>query len=153
MTKRNIVQDANAVIMLVGNKSDLKHVRAVSTEEATTFACEYNTRLLIMLNIQKPLQRRTVCLSSRRRRLRLPTSTTLSTLSLAVCDLILICIRKALLTLWPQTFSRSSWRISRLRSPTTRQHPVQVNLSRLIARPKQQHRRAVAAAESARRHD
>ncbi|KAH7107231.1 GTPase of the Ypt/Rab family [Auriculariales sp. MPI-PUGE-AT-0066] len=32
--------DANAVIMLVGNKCDLTHIRAVSTEEATTFASE-----------------------------------------------------------------------------------------------------------------
>jgi small GTP-binding protein len=30
--------DANIVIMLVGNKCDLKHLRAVPTEEATEFA-------------------------------------------------------------------------------------------------------------------
>ena len=30
--------DDDIVIMLVGNKSDLKHVRAVGTEEAITFA-------------------------------------------------------------------------------------------------------------------
>ena len=30
--------DANIVIMLVGNKSDLKHLRAVTTEEAKNFA-------------------------------------------------------------------------------------------------------------------
>ena len=30
--------DANIVIMLVGNKCDLKHLRAVPTEEATDFA-------------------------------------------------------------------------------------------------------------------
>lgn len=30
--------DANIVIMLVGNKSDLKHLRAVPTEEARQFA-------------------------------------------------------------------------------------------------------------------
>jgi hypothetical protein len=30
--------DANIVIMLVGNKSDLRHKRAVPTEEATSFA-------------------------------------------------------------------------------------------------------------------
>ena len=30
--------DANIVIMLVGNKSDLRHLRAVPTEEARTFA-------------------------------------------------------------------------------------------------------------------
>lgn len=30
--------DANIVIMLVGNKSDLKHLRAVPTEEAKAFS-------------------------------------------------------------------------------------------------------------------
>ena len=30
--------DANIVIMLVGNKSDLRHLRAVPTEEASAFA-------------------------------------------------------------------------------------------------------------------
>lgn len=32
--------DANIVIMLVGNKSDLKHLRAVPTDEAKGFASE-----------------------------------------------------------------------------------------------------------------
>ena len=32
--------DSNIVIMLVGNKSDLKHLRAVPTDEAAAFACE-----------------------------------------------------------------------------------------------------------------
>ncbi|KAJ3007105.1 UNVERIFIED_CONTAM: Ras- protein Rab-11A, partial [Siphonaria sp. JEL0065] len=32
--------DSNIQIMLVGNKSDLKHLRAVSTEEAKTYAAE-----------------------------------------------------------------------------------------------------------------
>jgi len=32
--------DSNIVIMLVGNKSDLKHLRAVPTEEATAFSAE-----------------------------------------------------------------------------------------------------------------
>ncbi|ORX90144.1 small GTPase [Basidiobolus meristosporus CBS 931.73] len=32
--------DSNIVIMLVGNKSDLRHLRAVPTEEATQFATE-----------------------------------------------------------------------------------------------------------------
>ena len=32
--------DANIVIMLVGNKSDLRHLRAVSTEEARQFVAE-----------------------------------------------------------------------------------------------------------------
>lgn len=31
--------DSNIVIMLVGNKSDLKHLRAVPTDEAKTFSC------------------------------------------------------------------------------------------------------------------
>jgi len=30
--------DSNIVIMLVGNKSDLRHLRAVPTDEAMTFA-------------------------------------------------------------------------------------------------------------------
>ena len=48
--------DANIVIMLVGNKSDLRHLRAVPTEEAKQFAsqfhtlafgrCEYSARML-----------------------------------------------------------------------------------------------------------
>jgi len=33
--------DSNIVIMLVGNKSDLKHLRAVPTEEAKAFACSF----------------------------------------------------------------------------------------------------------------
>jgi Ras-related protein Rab-11A len=32
--------DSNIVIMLVGNKSDLKHLRAVPTDEAKAFAGE-----------------------------------------------------------------------------------------------------------------
>lgn len=34
--------DANLVVMLVGNKSDLKHLRAVSTEEGSAFAAAHN---------------------------------------------------------------------------------------------------------------
>lgn len=34
--------DSNIVIMLVGNKSDLRHLRAVTTEEAKQFASENN---------------------------------------------------------------------------------------------------------------
>ena len=33
--------DSNIVIMLVGNKSDLRHLRAVPTEEAKQFASAY----------------------------------------------------------------------------------------------------------------
>ncbi|KAG2717458.1 hypothetical protein I3843_03G177400 [Carya illinoinensis] len=35
--------DSNIVIMLVGNKADLRHLRAVSTEDATAFAERENT--------------------------------------------------------------------------------------------------------------
>lgn len=35
--------DANIVIMLVGNKADLRHLRAVSVEDATAFAERENT--------------------------------------------------------------------------------------------------------------
>ncbi len=35
--------DQNIVIMLVGNKSDLKHLRAVPTDEAKAFASEWCT--------------------------------------------------------------------------------------------------------------
>jgi Ras-related protein Rab-11A len=34
--------DSNIVIMLVGNKSDLRHLRAVPTEEAKQFASAYS---------------------------------------------------------------------------------------------------------------
>ena len=34
--------DQNIVIMLVGNKTDLRHLRTVSTEEATEFAEKHN---------------------------------------------------------------------------------------------------------------
>lgn len=33
--------DSNIVIMLVGNKSDLRHLRAVPTDEAKAFAGQY----------------------------------------------------------------------------------------------------------------
>jgi small GTP-binding protein len=36
--------DSNIVIMLVGNKSDLKHLRAVPTEEAKSFAGAFSAR-------------------------------------------------------------------------------------------------------------
>lgn len=35
--------DSNIVIMLVGNKADLRHLRAVSTEDARSFAERENT--------------------------------------------------------------------------------------------------------------
>lgn len=37
--------DSNIVIMLVGNKSDLKHLRAVPTDEAKTFSSACSFRL------------------------------------------------------------------------------------------------------------
>ncbi len=39
--------DTNIVIMLVGNKSDLRHLRAVPTEEAASFAGIVGLRLLL----------------------------------------------------------------------------------------------------------
>ena len=39
--------DANIVIMLVGNKSDLRHLRAVPTEEAKQFASSLNIQRTI----------------------------------------------------------------------------------------------------------
>lgn len=38
--------DSNIVIMLVGNKSDLRHLRAVPTDEARAFAGELRTGVL-----------------------------------------------------------------------------------------------------------
>lgn len=35
--------DAHIVVMLVGNKADLRHLRAVSTEDATSFSERENT--------------------------------------------------------------------------------------------------------------
>lgn len=39
--------DSNIVIMLVGNKSDLRHLRAVPTEEAKQFACMFVVRVCV----------------------------------------------------------------------------------------------------------
>lgn len=39
--------DNNIVIMLVGNKSDLRHLRAVPTDEARAFAGTAEERLLV----------------------------------------------------------------------------------------------------------
>jgi hypothetical protein len=41
--------DANIVIMLVGNKSDLRHLRAVPTEEAKAFAGLHGVVAVIVL--------------------------------------------------------------------------------------------------------
>jgi len=40
--------DSNIVIMLVGNKSDLRHLRAVPTEEAKAFAGTYHSTILYL---------------------------------------------------------------------------------------------------------
>ena len=87
--------DSNIVIMLVGNKSDLKHLRAVPTEEAKAFAgvsrllpplpLPSATRMLLFpfsdasahrahVPRATPSQRRTACRSSRRLRWTHPTS-------------------------------------------------------------------------------
>ena len=54
--------DSNIVIMLVGNKSDLKHLRAVSTEEATQYAANQGlsfieTSALDATNVELAFQR------------------------------------------------------------------------------------------------
>ena len=41
--------DSNIVIMLVGNKSDLRHLRAVPTDEAKAFAGMYTCRISILV--------------------------------------------------------------------------------------------------------
>ena len=53
--------DSNIVIMLIGNKTDLKHLRAVVTEDAETFAEKeglsfIETSALEALNVEKAFQ-------------------------------------------------------------------------------------------------
>ena len=53
--------DSNIVIMLVGNKSDLRHLRAVSTEEASQFAEKHGlsfieTSALESTNVEEAFQ-------------------------------------------------------------------------------------------------
>lgn len=53
--------DSNIVIMLVGNKSDLRHLRAVSTEEAKEFSQKHNlsfieTSALDSTNVESAFQ-------------------------------------------------------------------------------------------------
>ena len=53
--------DSNIVIMLVGNKSDLRHLRAVPTDEAKAFASENNlsfieTSALDASNVEQAFQ-------------------------------------------------------------------------------------------------
>ncbi|KAI7752326.1 hypothetical protein M8C21_014813, partial [Ambrosia artemisiifolia] len=47
--------DSNIVIMLVGNKADLRHLRAVQTEEAKTFAEKENTYFMETSALRKAL--------------------------------------------------------------------------------------------------
>jgi Ras-related protein Rab-11A len=54
--------DSNIVIMLVGNKSDLKHLRGVSTEDAQAFSEKeglsfIETSALEATNVEKAFQR------------------------------------------------------------------------------------------------
>lgn len=54
--------DSNIVIMLVGNKSDLKHLRGISTEDAQSFAEKeglsfIETSALESTNVEKAFQR------------------------------------------------------------------------------------------------
>lgn len=53
--------DSNIVIMLIGNKTDLKHLRAVATEDAQSFAEKeglsfIETSALEALNVEKAFQ-------------------------------------------------------------------------------------------------
>jgi Ras-related protein Rab-11A len=61
--------DSNIVIMLVGNKSDLRHLRAVPTDEAkqfaSTFIVQAATQALIYLHFLGTQQARTTSLSSK----------------------------------------------------------------------------------------
>merc|ERR1711907_532162 len=52
--------DANIIIMLVGNKKDLGHIRDVTTEEARNFA-EKNQLSFIETSAQQPMGRRRSC--------------------------------------------------------------------------------------------
>lgn len=60
--------DSNIVIMLVGNKSDLKHLRAVPTEEAKAFSSASAPRSCREKVLTESAQRRMGSRSSRRLR-------------------------------------------------------------------------------------
>jgi small GTP-binding protein len=72
--------DSNIVIMLVGNKSDLRHLRAVPTEEAKQFASTWTQFADIRCNVadhsltamphrrEQPFFHRDVCLGRQQRR-------------------------------------------------------------------------------------
>jgi hypothetical protein len=73
--------DSNIVIMLVGNKSDLKHLRAVPTEEAKAFAGAFLFSLPFHMLKRPRVQPRMDCRLSRRPRWTRQTSNRLSRLS------------------------------------------------------------------------
>jgi small GTP-binding protein len=71
--------DSNIVIMLVGNKSDLRHLRAVPTEEAKQFASELQSYTHCPRHSANPHDRRQqsllhrdVCPGRQQRRARIP---------------------------------------------------------------------------------
>ena len=69
--------DANIVIMLVGNKSDLRHLRAVPTEEAKQYASRsqrvlHLTLLLTRDRREQPVLHRDFCSGCQQRRAGLP---------------------------------------------------------------------------------
>lgn len=76
--------DSNIVIMLVGNKSDLRHLRAVPTEEAKQFASTYTGHLDsavcgavriaadVSTRREQPVLHRDVCLGRQQRRACIP---------------------------------------------------------------------------------
>jgi Ras-related protein Rab-11A len=76
--------DSNIVIMLVGNKSDLRHLRAVPTEEAKQFASASCYSCFVLLHTDSP-QARTTFLSSRRLPWTPATSSSPSRTSSQVC--------------------------------------------------------------------
>ena len=77
--------DSNIVIMLVGNKSDLKHLRAVPTEEAKAFSSRLPSPTFF-LSPDWFLKRRMVFLSLRPQRWTLQTLSLPSRISLVVCS-------------------------------------------------------------------
>uniref|UniRef100_A0A8C4Z1Q7 Ras-related protein Rab-25 n=1 Tax=Gadus morhua TaxID=8049 RepID=A0A8C4Z1Q7_GADMO len=50
--------DSNIVIMLVGNKSDLRHLRAVPTDEARAFAGQFLSSIIYRIVSQKQMSER-----------------------------------------------------------------------------------------------
>lgn len=73
--------DANIVIMLVGNKSDLRHLRAVPTEEAKQFASTSTFYASSFVQGADSTKARTTCHSSRLQPSMQATSSSLSRIS------------------------------------------------------------------------